>query len=145
MPRRDPHLPRKMSFRTHMLSWMQSIDLELTPIRDLFLKRYEALLRLRGVSRYELGCRQAAMEVLLNLWRHPQRQTSYMVSMIRQLRKLIDEHLALGIPGAGTAHIHNWDVPGHVEGSGLRFSVIEDEAFGADGARVPPLILDMSH
>jgi hypothetical protein len=119
---------------------MKGIDMPMTPLRELFLQRYEALLRLRKVSRHELGCRQAAMEVLLNLWRHPSRQQSYLRSMIRQIGNLINDHLALGLAGAGNAHIHNWDVPGHVAGSSLRFSVIED---AVPGACMPPRILDM--
>jgi hypothetical protein len=131
-------MPRK-SFRTHVESWMRGINMPMTRERELFLQRYEALLRLRKVSRHELGCRRAAMEVLLNLSRHPSRQLSYLKSMIRALGKLIEEHLALGYEGAH-GHNDNWDVPGHVVGSGFRFSVIEDAVPGA----MPPRILDMS-
>ena len=52
-------MPRK-SFRTHVESWMRGINMPMTRERELFLQRYEALLRLRKVSRHELGCRRAA-------------------------------------------------------------------------------------
>jgi hypothetical protein len=112
------------SFRTHIRRWMRSIDMPVTPLRELFLRRYQALLILRGVSPHHSGCRQSAMEVLLNLSRHPARQNSYLRAIIRQIGRFACKILdTMDIPADdGT----EWDVPGHVVGSGLRFSVIED-------------------
>jgi hypothetical protein len=117
------------SFRTHMRLWMQSINLPETMLRKLFLRRYQALLVLRGVSPHLPACRQAAMEVLLNLSRFPgQRQDSYLIAVIREIGRLTaDISATMCIPDDdGTL----WDVPGHVAGRpGLRFSVIEDPPF----------------
>ena len=100
-----------------------------TMLRKLFLRRYQALLVLRGVSPHLTACRQAAMEVLLNLSRNPgSKQDSYLKAVIREIGKLIADICAtMCIPDDdGTL----WDVPGHVAGrTGLRFSVIEDPPF----------------
>jgi hypothetical protein len=114
------------SFRTHIRMWMRSINMRETQLRELFLRRYQALLILRGVSPHVLGCRQAAMEVLLNLSRQPVKQNHYLKAVIRQIGRLINEIVVtMCIPDDdGTL----WDVPGHVPGilPGYRFSVIED-------------------
>ena len=127
------------SFRTHIRRWMRSINMPETLLRELFLRRYQALLILRGVSPHLLECRQAAMEVLLNLSRHPARQDSYLRAVIRQIGRyirIISE--TMNIPADdGT----DWDVPGHVPGSGLRFSVIEDPP-AAMPKQVDEIILD---
>ena len=111
-------------FRTHIHTWMRSIDMPLTSLRELFLRRYQALLILRGVSPHLPRCRQAAMEVLLNLSRFPTRQDSYLRAVIREIGRLIcDIANTICIPeNDGTL----WDVPGHLPGSCLRLSVIED-------------------
>jgi hypothetical protein len=56
--------------------WMQSINMPEKMLRLLFLRRYQALLVLRGVSPHLPACHQAEMEVLLNLSRFPQKQDS---------------------------------------------------------------------
>jgi hypothetical protein len=107
-----------------MSRWMSGLDMEVTPLRRIFLQRYEALLALREVSLDNVGPRQAAMEVLLNLWRHPQRQESYLRAIVSKLRVLINEQLSAGI---GAPNPDDWDVPGHVPGNaGFRFCVIAD-------------------
>jgi hypothetical protein len=107
-----------------MSRWMSGLDMELTDLRRIFLQRYEALLALREVSLDNLGPRQAAMEVLLNLWRHPERQECYLRAIISKIRVMISEHLSAGI---GKPDPDDWDVPGHVPGnSGFRFCVIAD-------------------
>jgi hypothetical protein len=116
-------LTREMlTFRRHLRRWMISINMQLTPLRELFLRRYEALLVLRGVCPYLLGCRQAAMEVLLNLSRHPIRQQNYLRAMIRKIGMMITNTMVNVMVDQSS----DWDVPGHIIGSGLRFSVIED-------------------
>ena len=95
-----------------------------TMLRLLFIRRYQSLLVLRGVSPHLPACRQAAMEVLLNLSRLPQKQDSYLKAVIRNMARLTTDIVAtMCIPDDdGTL----WDVPGHVSGrDGLRFSVIE--------------------
>jgi len=54
------------SFRTHLRMCMSqhTHDMPVTELRELFLRRYQAFLILRGVSPHLLCCRQAAMEVL---------------------------------------------------------------------------------
>lgn len=103
---------------------MSGLDMELTGLRRTFLQRYECLLALREVSLDNVGPRQAAMEVLLNLWRHPERQECYLRAIVTKIRVMINEHLSAGI---GVPDEDNWDVPGHVPGnSGFRFCVIAD-------------------
>jgi hypothetical protein len=125
-------MPR--SFRTHMRTWMQSINMPETPLRKLFLTRYRALLDLRGVCPHNLACRGAAMEVLLNLSRFPLRQENYLKAVIRQIGRLIQENVQQMVMPEDDSTL--WDVPGHVHGSSLRFSVIEDPP------AAPPAALD---
>jgi hypothetical protein len=69
-----------------------------TMLRLLFLRRYQALLVLRGVSPHLLACRQAEMEVLLNLSRFPQKQDSYLKADIRCYTARLDDspyHIAV--------------------------------------------------
>lgn len=115
----------------------------MTEAREVFLRRYEALLVLRGISPYLLGPRQAAMEVLLNLARFPVRQTRYLKAVIRNISLMIrDILLTMAIPADdGT----EWDVPTHIIGSGFRLAVIDEDAHGQaqiqghdDDGDVPP-------
>jgi hypothetical protein len=114
------------SFRTHIRTWMRGINMPLTPLRELFIRRYQALLVLRGVCLFLPGPRQAAMEVLLNLARHPAKQQNYLRAVIRQIGRLIYQIIdTMSIPADdGTL----WDVPGHVPGSlhGYRLGIIAD-------------------
>ncbi len=116
------------SFRTHIRLWMRGINMPMTEAREVFLRRYEALLVLRGISPYLLGPRQAAMEVLLNLARFPVRQTRYLKAVIRNISLMIrDILLTMEIPADdGT----EWDVPTHIIGSGFRLAVIDEDAHG---------------
>jgi hypothetical protein len=68
------------------------------------------------------------MEVLLNLARFPVRQTHYLKAVIRKISILIRDHLVnMAIPADdGT----EWDVPGHIIGSGFRFAVIDEDLPG---------------
>lgn len=131
------------SFRTHIRHWMRGINMPMTEAREVFLRRYEALLVLRGISPYLLGPRQAAMEVLLNLARFPVRQTRYLKAVIRNISLMIrDILLTMAIPADdGT----EWDVPTHIIGSGFRLAVIDEDAHGQaqiqghdDDGDVPP-------
>ena len=117
---------------------MQSICIPETPLRMLFLTRYRALLVLRGVCPHNLACRGAAMEVLLNLSRYPVRQESYLKAVIRQIGRLIQEIIQHMVMPEDNGTL--WDVPGHVRGSRLRFSVIEDPP--AAPLAAPPAALD---
>ena len=116
------------SFRDHIRHWMRGINLPCTEAREVFLRRYEVLLILRGISPYLLGPRQAAMEVLLNLARFPVRQGHYLKAVIRKISIMIRDHLVdMAIPADdGT----EWDVPGHIIGSGFRFAVIDEDLPG---------------
>jgi hypothetical protein len=107
---------------------MRGINMPMTEAREVFLRRYEALLVLRGISPYLLGPRQAAMEVLLNLARFPVRQTRYLKAVIRNISLMIrDILLTMEIPADdGT----EWDVPTHIIGSGFRLAVIDEDAHG---------------
>lgn len=106
---------------------MTSINMQNTPLRELFLRKYEALLVLRGVSPYLLGPRQAAMEVLLNLGRHPSRQANYLKAMIRTIGRLIIEHIETQPYHIPADQCTLWDLPGHVEGNPrLRLCVLCD-------------------
>ena len=49
---------------------MESLEMPLTPHRELFLSKYDALQSLRGIAKKDVRCLQSAMEVLLNLSRH---------------------------------------------------------------------------
>lgn len=107
-------MPRRSAFRRHMSRWMSGLDMELTDLRRTFLQRYEALLALREVSLDNLGPRQAAMEVLLNLWRHPERQDCYLRAIVSKIRVLINEHLSgMGVFGAvqqlRLSELQTWD------------------------------------
>jgi hypothetical protein len=125
-PRHSVPIAMPQSFRTYIHTWMRSIRMPITPLRELFIRRYQALLVLRGVCPYLIGPRQAAMEVLLNLGRHPRKQELYLRAVIRQIGRLSCDILnTMCIPADdGTL----WDCPGHVPGSlpGYRFGVIED-------------------
>jgi hypothetical protein len=116
------------SFREHIRSWMRGIAMPMTEIREVFLRRYEVLLILRGISPYLLGPRQAAMEVLLNLSRSPVRREHYLKAVVRKMTLMIRDILVeMAIPANdGT----EWDVPNHIIGSGFRFAVIEDPVPG---------------
>jgi hypothetical protein len=118
-------MPERNPFRKHIRSWMRGIQLRLTEVRDVFLRRYEALLVLRGISPYLPGPRQAAMEVLLNLWRFPVRQTHYLKAIIRKINLLIRDILS-SAPSVNPANDGTeWDVPGHIIGSGFRLAVVD--------------------
>ena len=121
------------SFRTHIRYWMRGINLPMTEAREVFLRRYEALLVLRGISPYLLGPRQAAMEVLLHLARFPVRQTRYLKAVIRKISLMIrDILLTMAIPADdGT----EWDVPGHVP---FRQAQIQDDDNLSGDGDVPP-------
>jgi hypothetical protein len=122
---------------------MCGINMPMTEIREVFLRRYEALLVLRGISPYLLGPRQAAMEVLLKFARFPVRQTRYLKAVIRNISLMIrNSLLTMAIPADdGT----EWDVPGHIIGSGFRLAVINEDVLGQaqiqghdDDGDVPP-------
>jgi hypothetical protein len=128
------------SFRTHLGHWMDSIGMPRTNLRDVFILRYKVLLDLRGVCPHLLGPRRAAMGVLLNLDRHPAKQANYLRAVIRQINRLIADHIDTMVIGDGTL----WDVPGHIAGSlpGYRFAVIEDPpGANVNDEPAPPLIV----
>jgi hypothetical protein len=117
------------SFRRHIRSWMRGINLRITEPRELFLRRYEALLVLRGISPYHPVPRQAAMEVLLNLWRFPVRQAHYLKAIIRKINRLICDNLVNSAIPANDGT--EWDVPGHIIGlEGFRLAVVDADMPG---------------
>jgi hypothetical protein len=70
---------RKMSTRLYcsLKSWMEDICLPLTLPRKVFLRRFDALLTLRGFSSIDCRSVQSAMEVLLRFRKDPRKQTRY--------------------------------------------------------------------
>ena len=97
---------------------MRSIQLLLTPERDLFLLRYETLLVARGVSHRLNGPVRAAQGVLLNLDGFPIRQRHYLHAVIRNLNAMISENIAYqsGMAIHPDQHLL-WDVPGNIRGN----------------------------
>ena len=70
---------RKMSTRLYctLKNWMEDICLPLTLPRKVFLRRFDALLTLRGFSSVDFRSVQSAMEVLLRFRKDPRKQTRY--------------------------------------------------------------------
>jgi len=122
--------------------WMDIIQMPMTNLRELFICRYTALLMLRGVRSDDPRCLKSAMEVLLNLSHHPQRQASYLRSVNRNLQQEIDESNRLTQLPANHGTV--WQCPGHVGPPGVEnqyhFAVLPD--FPVDG---PLPRMDLSH
>jgi len=117
---------------------MNSIELPLTPIRDLFLLRYETLLVARAVCRRMIGPVRAAQGVLLNLWRCPVRQRAYLRAIIRNLNTMISDNIAYedGMAIDPDQHLL-WDVPGHIRGNPqTRFAIVAID----EDLRAPPVV-----
>ena len=137
--RRAP-MPEQSTFRKHIRSWMRGIKLRLTEVRDVFLTRYDALLVLRRIPPYLPGPRQAAMEVLLNLWRFPVRQTHYLKAIIRKINLLIHDILT-NAPSVNPANDGTeWDVPGHIIGSGFRLAMVDVDVVPGQAQIVDALV-----
>jgi hypothetical protein len=125
-------------FRRRLLAWMRSIQLLLTPERDLFLLRYETLLVARGVSHRLNGPVRAAQGVLLNLDGFPIRQRHYLHAVIRNLNAMISENIAYqsGMAIHPDQHLL-WDVPGHIRGNPqTRFAIVAID----EDLRAPPVV-----
>ena len=63
--------------------------MQLTAQRELFLSKYDALQSLRGISKRDARCLHSAMEVLLNLSRHKERQNHYLNAVNKRLSEAI--------------------------------------------------------
>jgi hypothetical protein len=132
------------SFRTRVAKWMDSLNMPLTPRRELFLSKYDALQSLRGIQKNDVRCLQSAMEVLLNLSRHPARQAHYLNAVNRRLADAIVKAAQLKHIPADNGLL--WDCPGHVDvpdGScEFHFAVLpDDERYqGREGEDQQPVI-----
>ena len=119
-------MPLKMPLVDKVGKWMDENELEMTVLRAAFLRKYQALLSLRGFKSLDPRSVVSAMEVILNFRRKPSNQDSYLRAVCRNLDKLIVR--ALGreafMMRGGQA---SWDCPGHVGQPGWHVSVAPDQ------------------
>ena len=105
---------------------MEEMELDPTPLRVAFLKKYECLLCLRGFADVDPRSIQSAIQVLLNFSRKPDSQLRYYRAVNRNLDRLIEKALKKDAYSLRDRTDELWDCPGHVGQVNWHLSVEPD-------------------